>query len=187
MLAWQDEPSNIGAAVEVNPYLQQEKPVLGPPLPKEQLYDHKFGLPIVGRKLDYGQLLQEIRLENVEAIKHFSRQQDKATRLAREHCLVIFKDGSLAQSYIPLQDYRVAYAAQNHNVATTILEDTQPPTPSWLVNFRLSAKATRAIVGIAPFAAIAGVWGLAQIAEWRKVHPASCILTCVQCPEVCPT
>lgn len=41
-------------------------------------------------------------------------------------CLVVYKDGSLAQGYVPTFDFRIQYALENHNVTCYSLE----PQPS---------------------------------------------------------
>ena len=74
----------------------------------DYLYEPAFGLPIVRRKVDYGELLREIRQNKVRHIAYFDNNTappenaapSTQTNLELEgYCLVVYNDDSLAQVY----------------------------------------------------------------------------------------
>ena len=73
----------------------------------------------------YGELLREIRHENIKNILFFDT--DQYSELATEDgwteiegaCLVVFKDGHLEQAYLPPQDIRMQCALTLHRPLRT--------------------------------------------------------------------
>lgn len=146
------------------------QPVPGAPAPKQFLYEPRYGLPVVHKYLKYGELLRDIRTDKVQRLSFFS--QIKTVDLEGP-CLVIYKDGSVAQSYVPDFDYRVPYAARSHSVATVRLaaepaEDTFSAKQIWTEN---QAKLVYRIV---PLLAIGVVYAATQLAAKLKVRTCAC-------------
>lgn len=66
----------------------------------------------------YGELLREIRQENITNILFFDTDQyselhaEDGWTAVEGACLVVFKDGHLEQAYIPPQDVRMQCASR---------------------------------------------------------------------------
>ncbi len=140
-----------------------------PDQPKQYLYEPKFGLPIVRKYLSYGDLLREIRTEKVSELKFFSSHDDVIE--LEGPCLVVFRDGTLAQSYVPNYDYRVPYAMENHGVAAVRLP--AEPAPGTFTVQRMWNKNQQKIINrVIPLLAIAVVYFSTQLAAKWKVSSA---------------
>lgn len=73
---------------------------------KEYLYEPAFGLPVVRRKVEYGELLREIRENKVREIAYFDSNpapKEKGPPSAQTNlqlegfCLVVYNDDKVAQ------------------------------------------------------------------------------------------
>ena len=82
---------------------------------RDYLYEPAFGLPVVRRKVEYGELLKEIRQNKVREIAYFDSNPappEKAapsnqTNLELEgYCLVVYNDDTVAQVSM-VQDHKI--------------------------------------------------------------------------------
>lgn len=162
------ELAAAAAAAETQP-AQQEAPAQDQP--KQYLYEPRFGLPVVRNYLSYGDLLREIRTEKVQELKFFCAQDDVIE--LEGPCLVVFRDGTLAQSYVPSFDYRIPYAMENHGVAAIRLP--AEPSPGTFTVRRLWNKNQQKIISrVIPVVAIAVVYFATQLAAKWKVQFSFC-------------
>ena len=144
---------------------QQEAPA--PNEPKQYRYEPKFGLPVVTKYLSYGDLLRDIRTEKVKELKFFCAQDDVIE--LEGPCLVIYRDGTLAQSYVPSFDYRVPYAMENHGVAAIRLP-AEPAASTFTVQRLWNKNQQKIINRVVPLVAIAIVYFATQLAAKWKVN-----------------
>lgn len=120
---------------------------------------------MVHKHLNYGDLLRDIRTDKVQRLSFFSQPE---TVDLEGPCLVTYKDGTVAQSYVPDFDFRVPYAARSHSVATVRL----PPEP---IPDTFSAKQiwtenqAKLVYRIVPLIAIGIVYAATQLAAKLKV------------------
>lgn len=122
------------------------------------------------KRLNYGELLREIRTGNVKQLKFFQTFDD-AIELEGP-CLVVFKDDTLAQGFVPHFDYRIPYAMENHGVAAVRLPSE--PTPGTFSVQKMWTKNQQTIVlRVIPVIAIGIVYYATQLAAKWKV---SCCL-----------
>lgn len=145
---------------------QQTAPALNQP--KEYLYEPRFGLPVVRKRLSYGELLREIRTENVKQLKFFETADDVIQ--LEGPCLVIFKDDTLAQGYVPHYDYRIPYAMENHGVAAARLP-AEPAPGTFTVQKMWDKQQQKVINYVIPVIAIGLVYFATQLAaKWKVSH-----------------
>lgn len=133
--------------------------------PKQFLYEPRFGLPVVRKYLKYGELLRDIRTEKIDSVKFFSQHEQVDLE---GPCLVVYKDGSLAQSYVPGFDYRVPYAMENHGVQAVRLPSEPLPDNSASVNIWTEAQ-YKTFYKVMPVIGIAIVYAATQLAAKLKV------------------
>ena len=75
--------------------------------PTNWLFDPKWGVPIVRRKVGYGELLRDIRQGRVKEISYFDENDTDAVGTKNYnvgldgYCLVIYQDGRVAQVKCP--------------------------------------------------------------------------------------
>lgn len=168
------------AATQLKQQQQQQQTATASDQPKEYLYEPKFGLPLVRRRLSYGELLREIRTENVKQLKFFETA-DNIIDLEGP-CLVVFKDDTLAQGYVPHYDYRIAYAMENHGVVAARLP--AEPAPEMLVNSAQKMwdeNARKVVTNVVPVIAIGLIYFATQLAAKWKVS-ACCWHACNSSP-----
>ena len=79
-------------------------------------YDPVYGLPIVREVARYGELLRDIRQGEVSQILWFFDPARADPYHLDGRCLVRYKDGRVKQSVVPVNDFRVPYAMEAHNV-----------------------------------------------------------------------
>lgn len=128
------------------------------------LYEPKYGLPVVRRKLTYSQLLRAIREETVDELL-FYRQPEQG--VLEGPCLIKFRDGTTAQSVVLPDDARLAYAMETHDVMGRLLP--RIPSSSELYPPRqIGAEAAAFLVNVLPYLAVLGVWVATTIVKWRK-------------------
>lgn len=159
--AGRNETADVAASkAQVVP---QQAPAPGQP--KQYLYEPKFGLPVVRKYVSYGDLLREIRTEQVQELKFFAAQDDVIE--LEGPCLVLYRDGTLAQSYVPSYDYRIPYAMENHGVAAIRLP--AEPTPGTFTVRKMWDKSQQKIINrVIPLLAIAVVYFATQLAaKWK--------------------
>ena len=133
--------------------------------PKQPLYEARFGLPVVRKYLNYAELLRDIRTDKVQRLSFFSQHEQVDLE---GPCLVIYKDGSVAQSYVPDLDYRVPYAAKNHGVASVRLPSE--PLPDTLSAKQIwTENQAKLVYKIVPVIAIGIVYAATQLAAKLKV------------------
>ncbi|GAB4816210.1 hypothetical protein N2152v2_003256 [Parachlorella kessleri] len=153
---------------------QQQQFTQGQP---QYLYEPRYGLPVVRRRLNYSELLRDIRLEKVSEVRFFSQHD---SMYLEGPCLVVYTDGSVAQGYIPQDDYRMHYAMETNGVRGVRLEPT--PTQSQLTPPRELPQGTRDfLVNVLPYLAVALVYLATQIVRWRKMEVAVPIATLQRC------
>ena len=146
---------------------QQQQTASASDQPKEYLYEPRFGLPLVRRRLSYGELLREIRTENVKQLKFFETA-DNVIELEGP-CLVVFKDDTLAQGYVPHYDYRIPYAMENHGVAAARLP-AEPAPGTFTVQKMWDKNQQKVINYVIPVIAIGLVYLATQLAAKWKVR-----------------
>ncbi|DBA94610.1 hypothetical protein WJX77_012597 [Trebouxia sp. C0004] len=157
-----NQTAEVADAAE-NQFPQQEPPA--PSEPKQHLYEPKFGLPVVRKYLSYGDLLREIRTEKVKELKFFCARDDVIE--LEGPCLVVYRDGTLAQSYVPSFDYRVPYAMENHGVAAIRLP-AEPAASTFTVQRLWNKNQQKIINRVIPLVAIAIVYFATQLAaKWK--------------------
>ena len=133
---------------------------------RQYLYEPKFGLPVVRKRLSYGELLREIRIGNVKQLKFF-QSYDEAIELEGP-CLVVFKDDTLAQGYVPHFDYRIPYAMENHGVAAVRLPG-EPAPGTFSVQKMWTENQQQIVLNVMPVIAIGIVYYATQLAAKWKV------------------
>ena len=86
-----------------------------PSRPRRFLNEPKYGLPVVRETVDMGALLHDIRHERVSRIYWYTKTN---VDVIDGPCLVIYKDGTLKQSYVPTHAgaMRIFYAMETHGV-----------------------------------------------------------------------
>lgn len=161
------------AATASSAQLATQQPAQVANEPKQYLYESRYGLPVVRKYLNYGELLRDIRTDKVERLSFFSQHE---TVSLEGPCLVVYKDGSVAQSYVPDFDYRVPYAAKNHAVATIRLP-SEPIADTYSAKAIWSENTAKLVYRIVPLVAIGLVYAATQLAAKLKV----CSYFCIQC------
>ena len=152
---------------------QQQQTAPASNQPKEYLYEPRFGLPVVRKRLSYGELLREIRTENVKQLKFFETADDVIQ--LEGPCIVIFKDDTLAQGYVPHYDYRIPYAMENHGVAAARL--IAEPAPGTITVQKVWDKQQQKVINyVIPVIAIGLVYFATQLAaKWKVSHCCHCV------------
>lgn len=134
------------------------------PQQQQYLYEPKYGLPVVRRKMTYSQLLRAVREEQVNEIHFFTTRG----RLHLEGpCLVSLRDGSTAQAIVPADDARLAYAMETHNVrghrlpAVPTVAELTPPRP-------MAAEVSAFLTNVLPYLAVVAVYLATSYVKWKK-------------------
>ena len=167
--AGSNEAAEIAAAqTQVTPQ-QQQQTAEACSQPKQYLYESKFGLPVVHKRLSYGDLLREIRTGNVKQIKFFATQEDMIE--LEGPCLIIFQDDTLAQGYVPHYDHRIPYAMENHGVVAVRLP-AEPVPGTFTVQRMWNQNQQKVINRVIPLIAIGLVYFATQLAaKWKVRQP----------------
>lgn len=148
------------SAGEASPAGSQQQP----PPAKQYLYEPKYGLPVVRAQLSYSQLLRAIREDQVEEILFFSTRGSAALE---GPCLVSFRDGATAQSFVPGHDVRIPYAMETHNVRGRRL--SAAPTAAQLTPAKpLAAEVSSFLTNVLPYLAVAAVYAATSYVKWQK-------------------
>lgn len=113
------------------------------------LYGPRFGLPVVRQHLSYTQLLREIRTDKVDQLLFFTMRDLEGVE---GPCLVVYRDGSVAQSHVPPHDFRIPFAMEHHAVTADRLEPQ--PEASLLEPAPPISERTQQLLKAAPFAAL---------------------------------
>ena len=89
---------------------QQQQQQQQPKQQQQYLYEPKYGLPVVRRRLGYSELLRCIRQGEVDEVRFFTTHEN-ATQMEGP-CLVVLTDGTVAQGHIPDGDWRCAHGGR---------------------------------------------------------------------------
>lgn len=73
---------------------------------QQYLYEPRYGLPVVRRRLGYSELLRAMRAGEVAEVRFFTADADQTAM--EGPCLVVLTDGTVAQAHIPDDDWRCA-------------------------------------------------------------------------------
>lgn len=161
--------AGAGAQLELDQQQQQQQQQ-STDQRKEFLYEPRFGLPLVRRRLSYGDLLREIRTGNVKQLKFFETGENVIE--LEGPCLVVFQDDTVAQGYVPHYDYRIPYAMENHGVAAARLP-AEPAPERYNVERMWNKNQQKIINYVIPVIAIGLVYFATQLAAKWKVSPCS--------------
>ena len=128
------------------------------------MYEGKYGLPVVRRRLSYAQLLRAVRQEEVSEVLFFT---SRANLTLEGPCIVVFRDGTTAQGFVPEHDFRVAYAMETHGVEGRRMEPT--PTAAELAPAAaLPPQLQSFLTNVVPYLAIAAVDAATSDVRWKK-------------------
>ncbi|KAL4447504.1 hypothetical protein ABPG75_004723 [Micractinium tetrahymenae] len=132
----------------------------------QYLYEGKFGLPLVRKRLSYSELLRSVRLGEVQEVHFFTTHDDSTTM--EGPCLVVLADGSVAQGHIPDGDFRITYALETHGVEVKRLAPA--PTAAQLAPPKplLSGQAAAAFVKWSPYFLVGLVYLATSYVRWKK-------------------
>ncbi|KAL3160769.1 hypothetical protein ABBQ38_009182 [Trebouxia sp. C0009 RCD-2024] len=156
--------AGAGAQLELDQQQQQQQQQ-STDQRKEFLYEPRFGLPLVRRRLSYGDLLREIRTGNVKQLKFFETGENVIE--LEGPCLVVFQDDTVAQGYVPHYDYRIPYAMENHGVAAARLP-AEPAPERYNVERMWNKNQQKIINYVIPVIAIGLVYFATQLAaKWK--------------------
>jgi cell division protease FtsH len=131
---------------------------------QQYLYEPKYGLPVVRRKLSYSQLLRAIREEQVDEISFFTH---RGHLNLEGPCLISFRDGTVAQAVFPPHDARLSYAMETHGVrgrrlpAIPTTEELSPPKA-------MSTEVSAFLTNVLPYLAVAAVYAATSYVKWKK-------------------
>jgi hypothetical protein len=130
----------------------------------EHLYEPRYGLPVVRRRLGYSDLLRAIRRGEVEELLFFSQ---RGRPDLEGPCLVALADGTTAQASVPPHDVRIPYAMEAHGVRGRRLAPA--PSAAQLAPPRALAPAVASfLTDVLPYLAVAAVYAATSIVRRRK-------------------
>ena len=88
-------------------------------------------------------------------------------------CLVILKDGSVAQSHVPEADYRLPYAMETHSVKMTTLQPEPAADSIWYGDPKgsIGIPVQKFLVSSLPVIGLVAAYVAARFAKYLKVRP----------------